>query len=159
MLPLMEYTRRDLAQAVLDAHPDSRRGLNMFYGKFSDDMKKHQVEIRDGLLKAFGVDLDSNMAMKMMLRGTVDSNAAIRGPMSNFGEAGLLIRRLEGSGVLDKVDEIHQLNVQSLELHLDIVEKLLELVDATVETVTTEDLVALGVNVTPPNMNDYEMDY
>src|SRR5690349_7420769 len=133
MLPLMEYTRRDLAHAVLDAHPDSTRGLNMFYGRFSDDMKKHQAEIRDGLLKAFGVDLDSNTAVKLILKGTVDSNAAIRGPMSNFGEAGLLIRKLESSGVLDKVDEIHRLNVQSLELHLDIAEELLGLVDATVE--------------------------
>ncbi|MGW4206686.1 hypothetical protein ACWEIJ_01740 [Lentzea sp. NPDC004789] len=155
----MEYTRRDLAQAVLDAHPDSRRGLNMFYGGFSNEMKKHQVRMRDGLLIAFGVDLDSNMAMKMMLNATVRSNAAITGPMSNFGEAGLIIRRLEGSGVLDKVDEIDQLNNMSKKAHLDIVEELLGLIDSTVETVTTEDLIALGVNVTPPNLDDYEMDY
>ncbi|MFS8096574.1 hypothetical protein LFM09_05485 [Lentzea alba] len=155
----MEYTRRDLAQAVLDAHPDSRRGLNMFYGRFSDDMKVHQGKLRDALLKAFGVDLDSNRAMQMMLKGTVDSNAAIRGPMSNFGEAGLLITRLEGSGVLAKVDEIYELNQLSLKAHLDIVEELLGLVDSTVQTVTTEDLEALGVDLTPPNMSDYEMDY
>lgn len=155
----MEYTRRDLAQAVLDAHPDSKRGLNMFYGAFSDDMKKHQVEMRDGLLKAFGVDLDSNMAMKLMLNATVESNAAITGPMSGFGEAGLLIRRLEGSGVLAKVDEIYALNKMSKKVHLDIVEELLGIVDSTIESVTTEDLIALGVNVTPPKTDDYEMDY
>ncbi len=159
MLPPMEYTRRDLAQAVLDAHPESKRGLNMFYGAFSDDMKKHQVEMKDGLLKAFGIDLDSAMAMKMMLRATVRSNAAITGPMSNFGEAGLIIRKLEGSGVLDKVNEINALNEMSAKAHLDIVEELLGLVDSTVESVTTEDLIALGVNVTPPKTYDYEMDY
>ncbi|WP_394615504.1 hypothetical protein JNUCC0626_38060 [Lentzea sp. JNUCC 0626] len=155
----MDYTRRDLAQAVLDAHPDSRRGLNMFYGAFSDDMKEYQVQLRDGLLKAFGVDLSTDPAMWMMLNGTVDSNAAIRGPMSNFGEASLLHKRLEGSGVLDKVGEIYELNEKSLEAHLDIVEELLGIVDSSVRTVTTDDLVALGVNVTPPNTNDYEMDY
>jgi hypothetical protein len=159
MLPSMEYTRRDLAQAVLDAHPASKRGLNMFYGAFSDDMKKHQVQMRDGLLKAFGVDLDSNLPMKIMLMATVESNAAITGPMSNFGEAGLLIRRLEGSGVLAKVDEIGALNTMSRKAHLDIVEELLGLVDSTVESVTTEDLIALGVKVTPPTTDDYEMDY
>ncbi|MBM7859524.1 hypothetical protein [Lentzea nigeriaca] len=155
----MEYTRRDLAQAVLDAHPAGKRGLNMFYGAFSDDMKKHQVEMRDGLLKAFGIDLDSNMAMKMMLKATIASNAAITGPMDDFGEVGLLIRKLEGSGVLDKVQEIHALNRMSAKAHLDIVEELLGLVDSTVESVTTEDLTALGVNVTPPKTDDYEMDY
>jgi hypothetical protein len=30
MFPPVEYTRRELAQAVLDAHPDSKRGLDMF---------------------------------------------------------------------------------------------------------------------------------
>lgn len=155
----MEYTRRDLAQAVLDAHPNSKRGLNMFYGAFSADMKKHQVRMRDGLLKAFGIDLDSNPAMKMMLNATLESNAAITGPMSNFGEAGLLIRRLEGSGVLAKVDEISALNKMSKKAHLDIVEELLGLVDSTVESVTTKDLIALGVKVTPPTTTGYEMDY
>lgn len=96
----MEYTRRDLAQAVLDAHPASKRGLSLFYGAFSDDMKKHQVEMRDGLLKAFGINLDANPAMKFMLSATIESNAAITGPMSGMGEAGLLIQRLEGSSVL-----------------------------------------------------------
>ena len=47
MFPRLEYTRRDLAQAVLDAHPDSKRGLDMFRGGFSDDMKAHQVRMRD----------------------------------------------------------------------------------------------------------------
>ncbi|GLY52938.1 hypothetical protein [Lentzea sp. NBRC 102530] len=155
----MDYTRRDLAQAVLDAHPDSRRGLNMFYGAFSDDMKEHQVQLRDGLLKAFGVDLETDRAMQMMLNATVASNAAIRGPMSNFGEAGLLINRLEGSGALDRVSEIHELNEKSAEAHLDIVEVCLGIVDSSVQTVTTDDLVALGVNVTPPSFLDYEMDY
>ncbi|MGW6447178.1 hypothetical protein [Lentzea sp. NPDC055074] len=155
----MDYTRRDLAQAVLDAHPDSKRGLNMFYGKFSDDMKKHQVQLRDGLLKAFGVDLGTNMAMKMMLNATVESNAAITGPMSRFGEAGLLIKRLEGSGVLDKVDEIYALNKMSAKAHLDIVEEVLGLVDSSVQSVTTQDLRAVGVDDTPPDWNDYEMDY
>ncbi|MEU0884037.1 hypothetical protein ABZ345_36035 [Lentzea sp. NPDC005914] len=155
----MEYTRRDLAQAVLDAHPASRRGLNMFYGAFSDDMKKYQVQLCDGLLKAFGVDLASNMAMKMMLNATVASNSAITGPMSNFGEAGLIIRKLEGSGVLAKVDEISALNEMSRKAHLDIVEEVLGMVDSTVESVTTAHLVALGVKVTPPKTGDYEMDY
>ncbi|MDX3656955.1 hypothetical protein PV646_06505 [Streptomyces sp. ID05-26A] len=155
----MDYTRRDLAQAVLDAHPDSKRGLNMFYGKFSNDMKKHQVQMRDGLLKAFGVDLETNMVMTMMLNETVASNAAITGPMSGFGEAGLLAKRLEGSGVLDKVREIYALNKLSAEAHLDIVEEVLGIVDSSVQTVTTDDLVALGVAVTPPDTNDYEMDY
>ena len=45
----MEYTHRDLAQAVLDAHPDSKRGLDMFRGGFSEDMKKYQVRVRDAL--------------------------------------------------------------------------------------------------------------
>jgi hypothetical protein len=104
MLPPMEYTRRDLAQAVLDANP----------------------------------------------AGT--------GPMSGFDEAGLLIRRLEGTGVLDKVDEIHALNEMSKKAHLDIVEELLGIVDSTIESVTTEDVIALGVNVTLPKTDDYEMD-
>lgn len=155
----MDYTRRDLAQAMLDAHPDSKRGLNMFYGRFSHDMKEHQVQMRDGLLKAFGVDLETNMVMKMMLNATVESNAAITGPMSRFGEAGLLVKRLEGSGVLDKVREIHALNKLSAEAHLDIVEEVLGIVDSSVQIVTTDDLVALGVAVTPPNTDDYEMDY
>ena len=55
MFPRVEYTRHDLAQAVLDAHPDSKRGLDMFRGGFSDDMKAHQVRMRDTLLTAFGI--------------------------------------------------------------------------------------------------------
>lgn len=155
----MDYTRRDLAQAVLDAHPDSKRGLDMFRGGFSDDMKQHQIRMRDGLLKAFGIDLRSNPAMKMMLSATLTSNAAITGPMSGFGEAGLIIRRLEGSGVLAKVGEIRALNTMSAKAHLDIVEEVLGLVDSSVKTVTTEDLTVLGVEATPPNSGDYEMDY
>ncbi|MCR3746223.1 hypothetical protein [Lentzea californiensis] len=154
----MDYTRRDLAQAVLDAHPDSRRGLDMFRGGFSKDMKQHQIQLRDGLLKAFGIDLKADPAMKMLLNNTVRSNAAITGPM-DFGEGGLLFRRLEGGGVLDKVDEIHALNQMSAKAHLGIVEEVLGMVDSSVWTVTTEDLVALGVEITSPNKQNYEMDW
>ena len=159
MFPRVEYTHRDLAQAVLDAHPKSKRGLDMFRGGFSDDMKKHQVRVRDGLLKAFGVDLKSDMALQMMLNATLESNAAIRGPMSTFGEAGLLVRKLEGSGVLDRVNRIGELNEQSRQTHLEIVEELLGLMNPAVAVVTLEDLKALGVDDTPPNNLDYEIDY
>ncbi|MFI6097369.1 hypothetical protein ACIA8G_17520 [Lentzea sp. NPDC051213] len=155
----MEYTRRDLAQAVLDAHPDSKRGLDMFRGGFSKDMKAHQVRVRDGLLKAFGINFKAHTAMKMMLTATVKSNSAITGPMSGFGEAGLLIRKLEGTGVLDKVSEIGALNTMSRKAHLDIVEELIGLMGPTVDTVTSEDLKAAGVDDPPPNSDDYEMDY
>ncbi|MDX8032533.1 hypothetical protein SK803_20155 [Lentzea sp. BCCO 10_0856] len=155
----MEYTRHDLAQAVLDAHPDSKRGLDMFRGGFSDDMKAHQVRLRDGLLKAFGIDLKADMALFMMLRATLDSNAAVRGPMSTFGEAGLLLRKLEGTGVLDRVNQIGELNVRSRELHFEIVEELIGLMGPTVEKVTSEDLKAMHVDDTPPNPDDYEIDY
>lgn len=57
------------------------------------------------------------------------------------------------------MDEIYALNTMSRKAHLDIVEELLGLVDSTIESVTTEDLIALGVNVTPPKTDDYEMDY
>ncbi|NKE55999.1 hypothetical protein FXN61_03820 [Lentzea sp. PSKA42] len=156
----MEYTRRDLAQAVLDAHPDSNRGLNMFYGAFSDDMKKHQVKMRDGLLKAFGIDLNAHMALKMMLKSTVDSNSAITSPGSGFGEFSAIARKLEGSGVIDRMMEIARLNDESQKIHLDIVEELMGLMLPAAEVVTSEDLKALGVDDDdPPNVNDYEMDY
>ena len=159
MFPPVEYTRRELAQAVLDAHPDSKRGLDMFRGGFSEDMKEHQVRVRDGLLKAFGIDLKADMALYMMLRATLDSNAVIRNPMSRFGEAGLIIRKLEGTGVLEKVDEIVALNDMSARAHLDVVEKLLELMGPTVDVVTSEDLKELGLDDTPPNQFDHEFDY
>ena len=159
MFPRVEYTRHDLAQAVLDAHPDSKRGLDMFRGGFSDDMKAHQGRLRDGLLTAFGIDLKADMALYMMLRATLDSNAVIRNPMSRFGEAGLIIRKLEGTGVLEKVDEIVALNDRSARAHLDVVEKLLELMGPTVDVVTSEDLKKLGFDDTPPNQFDYEFDY
>ncbi|PWK84083.1 hypothetical protein C8D88_109168 [Lentzea atacamensis] len=155
----MEYTRRDLAQAVLDAHPDSSRGLNMFYGAFSDDMKAFQIRLRDGLLRAFGVDLNAHMPLKMMLKSTVDSNAAITSPGSGFGEFSAIDRKLEGSGVIDRMMEIARLNDESQKIHLDIVEELLGLMRPTAEVVTSEDLKALGVDDDPPDVNDYEMDY
>lgn len=159
MVPLMEYTRRDLAQALLDAHPDSDRGLNMFYGAFSDDMKVFQIRLRDGLLTAFGVMPDAHVALNMLLRGTVDSNAAITSPGSRFGEFSAIERKLEGSGVTDRMIEIAGLNDQSRKIHLDIVEELVNLMQPTAEVVTSEDLERLGVNDTPPNTDDYEMDY
>ncbi|MEV6714129.1 hypothetical protein AB0M48_19060 [Lentzea sp. NPDC051208] len=155
----MDYTRRDLAQAVLDAHPDSKRGLDMFPGGFSADMKKHQVRMRDGLLKAFGVDLTAHAALKMMLRSTVGSNAAITSPGSGFGEFSLMARKLEGSRVIDRMLEIAELNDRSRQIHLDVVGELLGLMGPAVETVTTEDLRAIGVDDTPPKSDDYEMDY
>ena len=85
----MDYTRRDLAQAVLDAHPDSRRGLDMFRGAFSEVMK---------------------------------------------------------------------LNEQSREAHLDVADELIVLISPTVDTMTSADLLALGVDDTPPNSSDYESD-
>lgn len=159
MLPHVEYTRGDLAQAVLDAHPDSRRGLDMFRGKFSKDMKTHQVRMRDALLKAFGIDLRANKALKMMLDGTLRSNAAITGPMSELGDASLLVSKLEGSQVLDRVRRIGELGTQSRQVHLEIVEELLCLMEPTAEVVTSEDLNALDVDDTPPNSFDYESDY
>ena len=155
----MEYTRRDLAQAVLDAHPDSHRGLNMFYGRFSDDMKAFQICLRDGLLKAFGVDLDAHMPLKMMLKSTVESNAAITSPGSGFGEFSAIARKLEGSGVIDRMMEIVRLNDESHRIHLDIVEELMTLMQPTTQVVTSEDLKALGVDDSPPNVDNYEMDY
>ncbi|RAS68951.1 hypothetical protein C8D87_1021029 [Lentzea atacamensis] len=155
----MEYTRRDLAQAVLDAHPDSSRGLNMFYGAFNDDMKAFQIRLRDGLLGAFGVDLNAHMPLKMLLKSTVDSNAAITSPGSGFGEFSAIARKLEGSGVIDRMMEIARLNDESQKIHLDIVEELLGLMQPTAEVVTSEDLKALGVDDDPPDVNDYEMDY
>ncbi|WP_144065200.1 hypothetical protein [Lentzea albidocapillata] len=155
----MDYTRRDFAQAVLDAHPGSKRGLDMFRDGFSEDMKKHQVRVRDGLFKAFGVDPKDHAALNMMLQATLESNAAIRGPMSTFGEAGLLIRKLEGTGVLDKVDEIGALNKMSRKAHLDVIDELIELMGPTVDVVTSADLKAIGVDDTPPDSQDYEMDY
>ncbi|MEV6243537.1 hypothetical protein [Lentzea sp. NPDC051838] len=155
----MEYTRRDLAQSVLDAHQDSRNGLNMFYGAFSDDMKAFQVRLRDGLLKAFGIDLGAHIALNMLLRSTVGSNAAIIAPASNFGEFSAIATKLEGSGVIDRMIEIGRLNDESHKIHLDIVDELMELMGPTVDKVTSDDLKALGVDDTPPNMNDYEMDY
>lgn len=159
MLPPVEYTRRDLVQAVLDAHPGSKRDLDMFRGGFSKDMKAHQVRLRDGLLKAFGVDVSSHAALNMMLNATLESNAAIRGPMSNFGEASLLVRKLEDTGVLDKVGEISALNEMSRKAHLEIAEELIGLMGPTVDRVTSEDLKEIGVDDTPPNRFDYEFDY
>ena len=155
----MEYTRRDLAQAVLDAHPASKRGLDMFYGGFSKDKKEHQVRVRDGLLKAFGVDLKADMAFWMLLRSTVESNATITAPLEDFGEAGLIIRKIEGTGILGQLNDIVALNARSKQAHLDIVDELIGLLGPSVETVTSDDLEAIGVDDTPPNRNDYEMDY
>lgn len=142
MLPPVEYTRRDLAQAVLDAHPDSKRGLDLFRGGFSEDMKAHQARMRDALLKK-----------------TARSNAAITSPGDGLGEAGMLVQRLEGSGVLGRIGDIRELNEQSRTAHLDIADELLGLIGPTVEKVTSADLKAQGVADTPPNSSDYEIDY
>ncbi|MFD4674152.1 hypothetical protein ACFWNN_30845 [Lentzea sp. NPDC058450] len=155
----MDYTRRDLAQAVLDAHPDSKRGLNMFYGAFSDDMKAFQVRLAEGLQKAFGVNLTKLDAFTVMIRSTVDSNAAITGPGSGFGEFSLIAKKVEGSRVIERMQKIGELNTRSREIHLDMVDELLGLMEPPVEVVTSEDLRAIGVDDTPPDTNDYEMDY
>lgn len=155
----MEYTRRDLAQAVLDAHPDSRRGLDLFRSEFNKDMKAHQVRMRDSLLKAFGIDLDADPALSFLIGKTVRTNAVIVAPGEGFGEAGLLVQRLEGTAVLARMGDILDLNEQSRAAHLDIVDELLGLIGPTVEKVTSADLRALGVDDTPPNSSDYEIDY
>lgn len=155
----MDYTRRDLAQAVLDAHPDSKRGLDLFRGGFSDAMKAHQERVRDGLLKAFGVDLEAEPVLAFMLGKTARTNAVITSPGDGFGEAGLLVQRLEHTGVLSRIGDIRKLNEQSREAHLDIADELIGLMGPTVDTVTSADLLALGVDDTPPNSSDYEIDY
>ncbi|HEX8864097.1 MAG TPA: hypothetical protein VF821_00445, partial [Lentzea sp.] len=110
-------------------------------------------------LKAFGVDLDADPALSFLIGKTVRTNAAIVAPGEGFGEAGLLVRRLEGTGVLGRMGDILDLNEQSRAAHLDIVDELLGLLGPTVEKVTSADLQALGVDDTPPNSSDYEMDY
>jgi len=155
MLPPMEYTRRDLARAYLNAFPMPEH-VPVDPESLAAQLKTHHRQLLRGLKQLFEVDLNSDQVLKFFFRGVAYSYRGNTHPLSGLLEAGPLLRRVEGTGTLEICDELRQLHEKSQERHIDLVMGILELVKpAAGETFTSEDLKAIGVDDEVPTDPDH----
>lgn len=153
----MEYTRRDLALAYINAI--DRASLRTAPPE-SLAARKHTFhrQLLRGLKHLFDVDLSSDKRIYFLFHSTAHSYHNLDSPLSGLIEgAGLLHDRVEGSGVWEICVELGDMRRRAEAMHVDVVEKLLHLVKPDRgETFTSEDLKALGVDDEEPTDPDYE---
>lgn len=150
----MEYTRRDLALAYLNAHPMPEH--------FTPDpeslharLKTYHQQLLRGLEQLFDVDLASDRVLQFFFRSVARSYRGNTYPLSGLIEGGLLLNRIEGSGALELCGELARRHKESQELHVDLTVKILELLKPnTGETFSTEDLATIGVDDVEPTDPD-----
>ncbi|WP_405496755.1 hypothetical protein [Nocardia sp. NBC_00511] len=145
-----------------------------FYGRsaLNAALRVHRQQLSAGLQQLFGISLAEPTTVPILHRlvlmhidKTVRSCLALRTPWSGYLEAGLLIRTFREAGdagqrVLESSELIAGLAKQSYEAHLDGLEALFELLagEHTDRLFTRADLLAIGVDDTPPSILDYPWD-
>ncbi|WP_433795474.1 hypothetical protein [Actinoplanes sp. CA-252034] len=121
-----------------------------------------------GLQRLFGLVLSRDgvpeRVLFVLFESTVRSLLAQTTPWSGFLEAGLLVKRLEATGgpgarVMAASDRIWSRKDESREDHLLILDELLAvfLGDRADHVFTAADLVAVGVDPTPPTTEQYPL--
>ncbi|GIF38237.1 hypothetical protein [Actinoplanes xinjiangensis] len=163
------YGRRDLIDAFLATREGERYGG--YYPESSDynaALRAHQEAMLDGLQRLYGVRLSREDApdrvLFVLFQSTARSLLSLTTPWSGFLEAGLLLQRLEATGatgarVMAASDRIWSRNDESREDHLLILDELLIvfLGDRADCTFTAADLIAAGVDPTPPSTDDHPL--
>lgn len=166
-------------RAVAEAHLLAQASENDFFGGYcygksalNAALREHRQQLSAGLQQLFGISLAEPATVPILHRlvlrqidNTVRSCLALRTPMSGYLEGGLLIRTFREAGdagqrVLESAEQIARLAKQSYEAHLDSLEALFELLagEHTDRRLTREDLLAIGVDDTPPSTLDYPWD-
>ncbi|MEU7479526.1 hypothetical protein AB0A63_26295 [Lentzea sp. NPDC042327] len=150
----MEYTRRDLALAYLEAYPVPEHhevDPESLYAR----MKTYHRQLLRGLKQLFGFDLNDDQLLKFFFRSVAYSYRGNRHPLSGVLEGGLLVKRFEGTDVMDRCVELATLHERTQERLVDLTVEILALAkpdDGTV--VTTEQLQAIGVDTAEPTDPD-----
>jgi hypothetical protein len=156
MLPPMEYTRRDLALAYLNAHETHHCGPNdpeSYYVR----LKTYREGLLRGLQQLFDFSLEDERVLGFFLRSVAHSYRSNTYPLSGLLEGGLLVKRVEGTGTLEIVDELREAHRQTQERHVDLAEKILALAKPdNGEVVTSEQLRAIGVDDVEPRDPDFD---
>lgn len=152
----MEYTRRDLALAYLNAHkmPELRPAPPE---SLAARLQTYHEDLLRGLKHLFSFSLQDEKALEFFLRSVAHSYRSNTFPLSGLLEGGLLFQRVEGTGTLEICTELREMHERSQERHVDLAEAILALAKPdTGETFTSEDLKAIGVDDEEPTDPDFE---
>jgi hypothetical protein len=175
MLEEREETRYDVrafAQAHVDGDEDSESGFLLGHESYSAATKVHYQQVLAGLQDLYGFTWDSpdpglpvaHHAFHMLFKSFTRSYHRTVQPVARYGEAGLLIRQLQKAGQWESFkaasDRIEQSRKQSAEAHLDILTGLLTaaLGERSAKVFTSADLLAIGIDDTPPKLTDHMHD-
>ncbi len=152
----MEYTRRDLALAYLNAYPvpeHHEADPESLYAR----LKTYHRQLLRGLKQLFGFDLNDDRVLKFFFRSIAHSYRGNSHPLAGMLEGGLLVKRVENSAVMDICAELATLHEQSQQRLVDLTVEVLALVKPdNGEVVTSEQLRAIGVDTEKPTDPDYE---
>jgi hypothetical protein len=150
MLPRMDYTRRDLALAYLEAYPVPQHweaDPESLYAR----LKTFHEQLLAGLEQLFAIDMKSDRFVHFFFGQVARSYRDNRHPTSGMLEAGPLFRRAEGTEILKLCDELATLHSWSQKRLVDLTVELLALVKPDHgEVVTSEQLHAIGVDTVKP---------
>lgn len=168
----MRYDRAKLIEVYLAAEAGDgvRFGYQIEHDEYNAALREYYRGLLAALEKLFAVELDSQRAQsfdaKVFLKAfgnTVRSLLAARTPWSGFLEAGLLIKRLEGSGApgrrfLEASDLIEGLQKKSRAAHLEALDAIVEILlgETADSDFDSAELLAAGFDDSAyPNAADY----
>ncbi|WP_156213523.1 hypothetical protein [Lentzea aerocolonigenes] len=152
----MEYTRRDLALAYLNAH-EMPESVPSPPESLAARLKTYHQELLRGLRHLFDFSLQDEPALQFFLRSVARSYRTNTYPLSGLLEGGLLFQRVEGTGTLEICAELRETHEQTQERHVDLAEMILALAKPdNGEVVTSEQLNAIGVDDVEPTDPDFE---
>jgi hypothetical protein len=151
---------------------DAMCGYYQEKSAYNAALRAHRQRVLAGLQTLFGLTLDMASfrstpggALFMLFNSTVRSCLALRTPWSFYHETGLIDRKLDEAGdagarVTEASDRITRLTDESRQAHLDILDQLLSvfLGERADLVFTSADLLAAGVDDTPPSSLDYPWD-
>ncbi|WP_154697380.1 hypothetical protein [Lentzea guizhouensis] len=152
----MEYTRRDLALAYLEAYPMPEHHQvdpESLYAR----LKVFHTQLLAGLEQLFAVDLKSDRFAHFFFGQVARSYRDNRHPTSGMLESGPLFTRPGGTELLKLCNELATLHEWSQKRLVDLTVELLAMVKPDHgEVVTTEQLRAIGVDTVKPTDPDGE---
>ncbi|QYN24970.1 hypothetical protein [Amycolatopsis sp. DSM 110486] len=173
----VSYNRRAFAEAYVLARASEDDAFGEYQQEqsaYNTALRAHRQRVLDGLQTLFQLRLDRESISStpgaaplfMLFASTAGSCLALRTPWSSYREAGLLHRRLgelgpAGVRIIEASELITQLTDQSRQAHLDLLAELLGVLlgERGDLVFTSADLLAAGVDDTPPDSRDYPWDF
>ncbi|WP_394615505.1 hypothetical protein JNUCC0626_38065 [Lentzea sp. JNUCC 0626] len=153
----MDYTRRDLAVAYLNAHEMPEFGPTPPVASLAVRMQTYHRDLLRGLRHLFDFTLKDEPALLFFLNSVAHSYRSNTTPLSGVLEAGPLYKRVDGTGTLEVCDELHEMHRKSQVRHVDLAVMILELAKPDDgQVVTSEQLRAIGVDDEEPTDPDFE---